>query len=131
MAFKVITVDVPTVGSAGSATGSADSPPLFGALEAVEIDYLNSVPATTTVDIDILNAANATGAKVLDKAASATDVTHYPRTYAQDNTGSDLTFDGTRKVPTRFQFGGRKARVTAALSDEATPGVRVRLIMEV
>jgi len=92
-------VAVTTTGSAGSATGTADSNPITGELLAVFVDYNASAPATTTVDLDEVGGA---GRKLLDKAANATDVTHYPRVLMQDNTGANLT-----GVYERFALAGR------------------------
>jgi hypothetical protein len=124
MAFKPYAVEVTTTGGAGVATGVADTPPLHGALEAVEIDY-EGAPATTTVDLDEVLSVGL-GRKILDKAASNTDVTHTPRVLLQDNTGANLT-----AVYGRYVFAGRSVRVTVALSNQLSPAVRVRLIMEV
>lgn len=126
MTFKVIQIDVTTTGSAGSATGTQDSEPLHGVLEAVEIDYLSTAPNTTTVDIDTLKQGDATDVKVLDKAGSNTDITHYPRKQLEDNTGTAITGQYGR-----FVLTGRKVRVSVAASNALVPAVRVRLILEV
>jgi len=114
-------VAVTTTGSAGSATGTADSNPITGELLAVFVDYNASAPATTTVDLDEVGGA---GRKLLDKAANATDVTHYPRVLMQDNTGANLT-----GVYERFTLAGRKVRVTVALSNALAPAVTVTLLV--
>lgn len=128
--MATIVIDVNTTGGDGAATGTADSPPLFGKLREIEVAYLNSAPNTTTVDIDELLAANATGRKVLDKAASNTNTTHYPNVASQDNTGAGVTFDGTNEIYQPFVFSGRKVRVTLDDSDELSPAVRVTLKLE-
>lgn len=112
---------VTTTGSAGSATGTADSIPLYGLLMAVHIDYHASAPATTTVDIDELSGGSR---KLLDKAASATDVTHYPRVQVQDNTGAAIS--GAYEP---FFLNGIPVRCSVAASDALTDAVIVRITL--
>ena len=114
-------VVVNTTGSAGSATGTADSDPIAGELLAVYIDYAGTAPGTTTVDLDEVGGA---GRKLLDKAASATDVTHYPRVQMQDNTGANVA-----GVYERFALAGRKVRVSVAASNALSPAVTVTLLV--
>lgn len=114
-------VPVATSGSAGSALGSADSPPIMGELLAVRVDYDPTAPATTKVDLDELGGA---ARKVLNKAASATDAFHYPRVQMQDNTGAGIT-----GIYERFIFGGRKVRVSITLSNALAAAVTVTFIV--
>lgn len=113
-------VVVNTTGSAGSATGTADSNPIMGELLAVYIDYAGTAPGTTTVTIDEIGGA---GRRLLTKSASATDITHYPRAQMQDNTGANLT-----GVYERFALAGRKVRVSVAASNALSPAVTVTLL---
>lgn len=114
-------VPVTTTGSAGSASGSADSPPIMGELLAVKLDYDGSAPATTKVDLDELGGA---ARKILNKAASATDVTHYPRVQMQDNTGANLT-----GIYERFFLAGRKVRVAVTSSNALAPALTVTFLV--
>lgn len=112
-------VRVNTTGSAGSATGTALSDPIFGEIDYVAIDYTGA-PVTTTVDLDEQGVATR---KILDKAASNTDVVHYPSHKRQTNVGADIATD----VYQRFLICGREILVTVALSDQLTPAVIVRI----
>lgn len=120
--YKEISVLVTTTGTAGAATGTADSEPIHGEIVAVKLDYHASAPVTTTVDLDELGGA---ARKILDKAASNTDVVHYPRVLMQGITGADLTAWYERHV-----LAGRKVRVTVALSDALTGAVTATLIVK-
>jgi hypothetical protein len=107
-----VTVSVTTTGSAGSATGAANTPPIWGYIKSVAIDYHASAPNTTTVDLDEVG-GNAR--KILDKAGSATDVAHYPSEQMQDNTGSAIT-----GMYRDFYIDGRPITVTLAASNALT-----------
>jgi len=121
-AYEEIVVRVTTSGSAGAAGGNAESPPIAGEIVAVHLNYDASAPATTTVDVDEVDGP---ARKVLDKAASTTDVTHYPRVQMQDNTGTPVA-----GVYERFVLGGRKLKVTVALSNALTDAVVATIIIK-
>lgn len=120
--IREVQVTVTTTGTAGSATGTGLSDTINGMLMAAHINYHASAPATTTVDLDEVGGA---GRKLLDKAASATDVVHYPRVLMQDNTGANLT-----GIYEPFALAGRKVQVSVAASDALTGAVVVTLIVE-
>lgn len=95
----------------GSAT--AYSSTIRGKILAVGVDY----PAhTCTVDLD--TDGEASSQKIIDLSAANTDATYYPRTPAQDNTGTDVTFDGTNEIYTPFVVYGR-VKLTIASGTEA------------
>jgi len=125
--FQEYRVAVTTTGEAGSATGSANSETINGEIHAVHIDYNASAPDTTTVDIDEVGGA---ARKILDKAASKTDVTHYPRVAVEDNTGTGVTYDGSNEIYEPFALAGRKLQVAVAASDELTDAVVVTIIVK-
>jgi hypothetical protein len=114
-------VAVTTTGSPGSATGTGDTPPLFGFVDSITLDYHASAPATTTVDIDEVGGG---ARKILDKAASATDVTHRPRAQGQDTTGADIAgfYD-------RIALVGRPLRVTVAASNALTDAIVATIVV--
>lgn len=121
MSQVALTVNVTTTGSAGSATGSATTPPIWGYLYKVKVDYHASAPATTTVDVD---EANGSARKVIDLAGANTDVTFHPRLEVQDKTGADASaFE-------QFWFQGEKLTVAVAASDALTNAVIVTLYID-
>lgn len=122
MSYYEITVPVPTTGTAGNATGNQSSPPIRGEIVAVFVKYDPAAPATTTVDVDEVEGP---ARKILDKAASNTSVTHYPRTQAQDTTGANIA-----GIYDCIVLGGRKVKVTVAASDQLSPAVTVTLIIK-
>ena len=71
--------------AAGETTALAYSIPIRGRVLAVGVTYDTN---TCTVDLD--SDGEASAQKILDLAAANTDVTVYPRTLVQDNTGSDI-----------------------------------------
>ncbi len=120
--YREITVPVNTTGTAGSATGTAVTEPINGDVVSVRLDFNAGAPATTTVDLDEVGGA---ARKILDKAASNTDVVHYPTALADDNTGTPLT-----GIYARFSLAGRPIRITVAASDALTPAVTVTIMVE-
>ena len=89
--------------AAGETTASAYSIPIRGRVLAVGVDYDTN---TCTVDLD--SDGEASAQKILDLSAANTDATIYPRTYAQDETGTDLLYKaGEGKIPTEFVVYGR------------------------
>lgn len=80
-------VPVTTTGSAGSATGSADTPLLTGELLDVYLDFHASAPATTDTTI----AFSTRGGNVLAVANSATDGMFHPRCKPVDNANAAIT----------------------------------------
>ncbi len=80
-------VAVTTVGSAGSATGSATSDLINGYLLDVYLDFHGSAPATTDVTI-----AYATrGGNIIVVSNTATDVLHQPLKQASDVAGAAIS----------------------------------------
>lgn len=106
------TVPITTTGSAGAAQGSGYTPAINGAIVSIRLAYHASAPATTKVDAD---EDGGMARKVLNKAASNTSVTHYPRQLMQDTAGVNLTAWYERIV-----FAGRKLKITVTLSDALT-----------
>jgi len=109
--------------AAGATSASAYSIPIRGKVLAVGVDYPTH---TCTVDLD--SDGEASAQKVLDLAAANTDITYYPRTSSQDNTGADVTFDGTNEIYEPFVVYGR-IKLSLA-SGTATETVTVYLMVE-
>lgn len=80
----------------GTATTSTDQSNPRGKIYAVEIDYPAGTVAVT------LSSSNLFKQTILQLAASNTDAVKYPRATVKDYQGTDLTYDGTHKVPTEF-----------------------------
>jgi len=84
-----LTIKVTTTGSAGSATGSAQSGfdlPSGSVIDAIGINYNGAAPATTDVTIAEAEGLAQTLLTVTD---NATDGTYYPRHALHDTTGVD------------------------------------------
>jgi len=109
--------------AAGATSASAYSIPIRGKVLAVGVDYPTH---TCTVDLD--SDGEASAQKVLDLAAANTNITYYPRTSSQDNTGADVTFDGTNEIYEPFVVYGR-IKLSLA-SGTATETVTVYLMVE-
>ncbi|MBZ0281025.1 MAG: hypothetical protein K8L97_09805 [Anaerolineae bacterium] len=122
MTYEPIVIPVATTGSAGAAVGSAESPPLTGEVLAVHVHYHPTAPATTTVDVDEVDGP---ARKVLDKAASNTTVTHYPRAQMQDITGTPVA-----GIYEPIPLAGRKLRVSVANSNPLPEAVVVTIIIQ-
>lgn len=89
-------VSVTTSGAAGSATGSGSTDIMVqGPVMAVYVDYTAGMSPTT----DITLAAKSTPTEnILSLSNQMTDVWVYPRRAVQDNTGTDVTFDGVNEI---------------------------------
>jgi hypothetical protein len=107
------------------ATGAAIaySNPIAGKVLAVQVNY----PAgTCTVDID--TDGEASSQKIVDLAAANTDVTYYPRAFAQKIDGTNLLYTTGEEVPTEFVVTGRLKLTIASGTD--TQEVTVDVIIE-
>lgn len=112
-------IRVTTTGSAGSATGTADTATVVrGLIYAVYVDYHASAPGTTTVDLDEVGGM---GQKIVDLAAGNTDRALYPRVTETNNAGT--AGSGT----TYYLVDGQPLRVTVAASNALTDAVVVRV----
>jgi hypothetical protein len=120
--YYEVRIPVTTTGTAGAAAGSANSPLLRGEVMAVKVDYNASAPVTTKVDVDEVGGA---ARKILNKAASATDATHYPRIQAQDTSGANIA-----GIYDRITLHGRKIKISISLSNELTDAVVVTLLIK-
>lgn len=107
----------------GATTASAYSKPVRGKILAVGINYPTN---TCTVDLD--SNGEAAAQKIVDLAAANTDIVVYPRTPVQDNTGTDVTYDGTNEIYQPFIVYGR-VKLSLA-SGTAGDTVSVDLIVE-
>jgi len=79
-----------------------------GKLLAVHIIYDASSAATT--DVQLVHLGSDYGGAdqtLLNIVNNNTSGWYYPRTAAQDSSGSDLTFDGSNTIPTEFIVFGR------------------------
>ena len=108
----------PATGSAGAATATAYSPHVSGKILAVHIAYLDSPPATT--DFTLSDEADPAAENIVTLANAATDTKLHPRRLLETNDGTDLTYDGTRKVYGHYLVHGRlKATIAQANSGDS------------
>ena len=89
---------------AGSASGSAYSPPVAGEILKVHIDYTGD---TNTMDLTLEDVQDLASEKIVNLANQDTDIALYPRRLLETNDGTDLTYDGTRKVYAPYVVHGR------------------------
>jgi len=95
----------PAVGGAGVATATGRSPVVHGYIAAVHIAYLGSPPGTTDVTLqDQFGPAIET---IVNLANANSDVKLYPRRFLQDNTGVDITWDGTNEIYGKYAVRGQ------------------------
>jgi hypothetical protein len=93
-------------GGAGAATATGYSMPVAGEILAVHIAYKGSPPAGTT-DITLSDESDPASEAIISLTNAATDIKIYPRRVAETNDGTDLTYDGTRKVYAPYIVHGR------------------------
>lgn len=118
----VYPVKVTTTGSAGSATGQADSEPIYGTIRGLKIDYNGSAPATTDVTITEVGGL---GRTVLTRANTNTDGTFNPGAQLHDSTGN-----GIAGAYAPLHIAGARLRVAVAESDALVPAVAVLFDIE-
>ena len=98
-------------GGAGVATATGYSVPVHGELLAVYVDYVDSPPGTT--DVTLSDESDPAAESIVSLANANTDVKLYPRRPLETNDGTDLTYDGTRKVYGPYVVHGRLKAVIA------------------
>jgi hypothetical protein len=115
--MEIITeiVTVVTTGSAGSATGSAQTPTMHGYLIDIYLDFNASAPATT--DVTISYVTTPPGGNVLVVSNSATDALIAPRIKPVDNANAAITnaYD--------YFFVSGKLNINLAQCDQLTPAL--------
>lgn len=112
------TFKVTTTGSAGSATGSTDTFDFpLSMIDAIEVDYHASAPATTDV---VVAEAQGLEQTVLSVADNKTDGTYYPRHALHDADGAELSSVGA------FVVEG-PLTISVAGCDALTDAVTVRI----
>lgn len=121
-------VPVATTGTAGSATGTNYSPPLYGHVLKVTAVPDGSAPNTT----DATATVEGGSAEVLLTATNMTTaVSKNPREPVQDiSGGADLTYDGTHKVYEPVPVGGRRIKCDVAQSDALSPAVTFYIVVK-
>lgn len=120
--MPTMTVHVTTTGSAGSASGdtTVEFPIPFGFIDAIELDYHGSAPATTDVTVTEVD-TDGLEQTVLSVSNSNTDGTYYPRhTLHLGSDGSELAQYGP------FVVEG-KLKVSVAQSDALTNAVIAKI----
>ena len=121
MASKITQYKLEATGNTTAYTSNV----VRGKILALIVNY-NASPATTDVTISDTNAAIAQ--TIYTKDDSQTDAWVYPRAYAQDTAGTDLTYDATRKIPVPFTvFSRLKLVVTGNDTDDV---VTVHVLVE-
>lgn len=100
-----------------------------GKVLAIHIIYDSGSPATTNVQLTHLGSDyGGADQTILSLSSNNTNGWFYPRTYAQDETGADLTYNGTQKVPIEFVvFGRLKLEVSG---QTAGLGVKAYVLVE-
>jgi len=110
-----------TIAAGGGFTAYTNKP-IRGKIKSIEIDY----PAANVTLV--LTSEGPIAQTVLNLGAANTDVVRYPRIYQEDEAGTDLTYDATRKIPTEFVVIGRLKLV--ASSGTATQVVTMYINVE-
>jgi hypothetical protein len=112
-------------GTAGSASGSAYGPKVAGEILKVHVDYTGD---TNTMDVTLEDEDDPASEAIVNLADQDTDLALYPRRLLETNDGTDLTYDGTRKVYAPYVVHGRLKLSVAQADDgdvvEATVWIR-------
>ena len=125
--MDLVVLKVTTTGSAGSASGSAETELLIsGNILAVVLDYHASAPNTTDVELYMTDTPSC---KVLDYDNKNTDIALHPRKQSCLNDGTLLTLDGTREKTEPYAVHG-KLTLAVAGSDALTDCVTAWIFYE-
>ena len=102
-------------GAIASNVATAYSSNITGRILAVHVNY-----PTNNCLVDIDTDGELKSQKMLDLSSANSDAVYYPRTYAQDETGTDLVYDTSNdKVPVEFVVHGRlKLSITSGTNGE-------------
>jgi hypothetical protein len=114
-----------TTGGAGASTATGYSPHVSGKILAVYVAYIGSPPATT--DFTLSDEGDPAAESIITLVNAATDIKIYPRRLLETNDGTDLTYDGTRKVYGEYVIHGRLKAVIAQANDADSATVTVWL----
>lgn len=121
MSIQVSIVRVTTTGSAGSASGNADSAEIAGKVLGIFLDYHASAPATTDVTIKATSPADY---NILVVSNNATDGYYTPRAKPVDNANVAIT-----NAHDEFAVAG-KVNVAVAQADALTDCVVAYIFWE-
>ncbi|MBM3268457.1 MAG: hypothetical protein FJZ01_12480 [Candidatus Sericytochromatia bacterium] len=114
--IETYVVAVNTSGSAGSASGNADSKAINGFLQAIYLDFDPGAPGTTDTLVTLRD-----GATLLTLSNTATDSFVHPRARLVDSTNAAIT-----DKQDRFPING-EVNVAVAQCDALTPALTVYL----
>ena len=93
-------------GSAGSATATGYSSPVFGEVLAVHVAYLDSPPAGTT-DFTLSDESDPASEAIVSLANAATDIKIYPERVVEKNDGTDWLYAAGEEVSRPYVVHGR------------------------
>ena len=113
-----------TTGGAGAGTATGYSPHVEGRVLAVHVDYVGSPPAGTT-DFTLSDESDPASESIVSLTDQATDIKVYPRRLLETNDGTDVTYDGTRKVYGHYVVHGRLEAVIAQANNDDSVTVTV------
>ncbi|MEN6300463.1 MAG: hypothetical protein ABFD51_11250 [Anaerolineaceae bacterium] len=95
----------PAIGSAGTASASGFSPPVYGKVLSVHVQYNDNPPSTA--DLSLYDDGDPTQEPIVQRINNNVDYRCYPRRPLQNNTNADLTYDGTRKIHEAYVVHGK------------------------
>ena len=122
-------IKVTTAGSAGSATGAANSTHVVtGKILAIYFDFHASAPATTDTTVTERK-GSVDRQTICVETSSKTDVMRYPRRAVEDNAEATVTYDGTNEIYEPYVVDGY-VRVAVAGSNALTNAVVATIFWE-
>jgi hypothetical protein len=93
-------------GSAGSATSTDYSTPVFGEILAVHVAYVGSPPAGTT-DFTLSDEDDPASESIISITDAATDIKIYPERIVEKNDGTDWLYAAGEEVTRPYVVHGR------------------------
>lgn len=119
---------ITATGADGAAGGSDTTDNLItGRVIRVDIDYAAGI--TDTTDLTLTDSGSLATVNIVNKTDTITDGVVYPAVGLTDNTGTALTYDGTRPVVDYYPVAGRLT-ATITQTTAATPAVTIDIYYE-
>jgi hypothetical protein len=105
----------PASGGEGTASATGYSPPVYGKVLSINVQYNDSPPVTS--DVMLYDEGDPAQEPLLSKVNNNADFRYYPRRPVQNNAAVDLTYDGTRKVSDYYVVHGKLKGSLAQAND--------------
>ena len=124
MGITIVTIKATAADASGDSSDTTPNP-VNGIIRAIEVVY--GAGSDAGMDLYLTEEGKTTDQAIMTLASTATSQWVYPYNYAEDTTGTDLTYDATRKIPVPFYV----ARPLTLVQDDQTAAKTVTVYIYV